>query len=63
MAISNVIPFQRRAELIKRNAVPGTGHSGEAGELDLALMETRVGAMRFGCSSGASRSRIFPHRR
>jgi anti-sigma28 factor (negative regulator of flagellin synthesis) len=43
--ISNVIPFKPRTDLIKKYAVNGTGHSGKARELDLALMETTAGAL------------------
>ena len=42
VAISNVIPFRRRTELIKKNVVHGTEQSGKAG--DLALMESTAGA-------------------
>jgi anti-sigma28 factor (negative regulator of flagellin synthesis) len=45
VAISNVIPFRRRTEPIKKNVVHGTEQSGKAGELDLALMESTVGAL------------------
>jgi anti-sigma28 factor (negative regulator of flagellin synthesis) len=45
MAISNVIPSKRSTHPIKKNAVHGTEQSDKTGELDLARMETTVGAL------------------
>jgi hypothetical protein len=45
VAISNVIPFKRRTELMKKNALHGIEHSGKAGEFDLTPMESPAGAL------------------
>jgi anti-sigma28 factor (negative regulator of flagellin synthesis) len=42
VANSNVIPFERRTEPLKKAAIHHTDHSGHAGELNRSLMEHTV---------------------